>query len=232
MKRKRISQEGLKLIACLSMLIDHCGYVFAPGYHIYYCMRIIGRIAFPIYCFLLAEGAHYTGSRKRYALRLTAGMLLSEIPFDLALSGGLTLRYQSVMVTLLLGFLAICSVEKCRKWWTKTLVVIPFVILADLLMTDYGGHGVLLILLFAATREKTHKRLWQFLGMGVLCFTMGSAPVRLGSISIPIEMFALPALALIAWYNGEKRTRSPGVQWAFYLFYPVHLAVLAALSRW
>lgn len=119
MERKGLSQEGLKLIACLTMLIDHIGAVFVPGYYLYYSMRIIGRIAFPIYCFLLAEGFHYTRSPGKYALRLTIGMVLSEIPFDLALEGRLTLAYQSVMVTLLLGLLAAWAMEKCGSWWKR-----------------------------------------------------------------------------------------------------------------
>ena len=99
MKPKGISQETLKLIACVTMLIDHIGATLvAPTDAIYYAyvelytamawvnlvMRCIGRIAFPIFCFLLVEGAHHTRNPRKYALRLAIGMVLSEIPFDLA----------------------------------------------------------------------------------------------------------------------------------------------------
>ena len=92
-----ISQEGLKLLACITMLIDHIGATLmirliqetsandASLVWLYYLMRIIGRIAFPIYCFLLVEGAAHTRDPKKYGLRLFVGMLLSEIPFDLSL---------------------------------------------------------------------------------------------------------------------------------------------------
>ena len=82
MKRYGLSQEGLKLVACVTMLMDHIGAVLLPQYLF---LRYIGRIAFPIYCFLLAEGVHYTNNPKKYCLRLGVGTMLSEIPFDLAL---------------------------------------------------------------------------------------------------------------------------------------------------
>ena len=108
MERKGLSQEGLKVIACLTMLVDHIGATMVSGYW----LRIIGRIAFPIYCFLLAEGASYTKNPKKYALRLLIGFLLSELPFDLAFRRKLTWDYQNVMLTLLLGFLAVQIIMK------------------------------------------------------------------------------------------------------------------------
>src|SRR5699024_500130 len=95
MKEKGLSQEGLKLLACLTMLLDHIGATLVPGW----TLRIIGRLAFPIFCFLLAEGAHYTKNPAKYAFRLAIGAILSEIPFDFALFGGWTWYYQSVMLT-------------------------------------------------------------------------------------------------------------------------------------
>ena len=90
--KKCLSQEWLKIIACVIMLIDHIGAVLLPQY---IWLRYIGRIAFPIYCFLLAEGVHYTKNPQKYGLRLAAGALLSEIPFDLALFGGVTPYYET-----------------------------------------------------------------------------------------------------------------------------------------
>lgn len=117
MKKSGLSQEMLKIIACVTMLIDHVGATVVESqffvtpfdgiYYLYFAMRIIGRVAFPIYCFLLAEGAHYTHDPRRYALRLFVGALLSEPGFDFALFGGWTWEHQSVMVTLLLA----------SEWW-------------------------------------------------------------------------------------------------------------------
>lgn len=223
MKNRGISQEMLKLIACVAMLLDHIGATLVPGW----TLRIIGRIAFPIYCFLLVEGAHYTRNPKKYALRLAIGAVLSELPFDLAFFGGWTWGYQSVMLTMLVGFFALQAMGKCSNYLLKCLVVLPFALLAEWLLTDYGGAGVLLIALFGISRELPHRLLIQLLGMALICnYLIPGAKIPIGGFRIAIELFALIALIPIAFYSGRKITGSKAVQWGFYLFYPVHLTVL------
>lgn len=214
MEKKILPQEGLKLIACVTMLLDHMGAVFFPNGIL---LRVIGRLAFPIYCFLLAEGAHYTRNPVKYGLRLLVGLILSEIPFDLALYGRISWDHQSVMVTLLLGFLMALCMRKAPLW-TKALLVIPFAILAELLRTDYGSMGVLIIAVFVITRDMENRLLFQAIGVGAICFSMFTT-----SFIQPLATFAMIPIAM---YSGKKRTSSPAVQWAFYLFYPAHLAVL------
>ena len=219
LQRKGISQETLKLIACITMLIDHIGSVFVPGY----TLRIIGRIAFPIYCFLLAEGAYYTKNPRKYAFRLFIGLLLSEIPFDLALKDSLTWRSQSVMFTLLMGFMAIELIKRFKWDWLKLATVVGFCALAEWMSTDYGGYGVLLIVMFSVARGK----LWlQAILLAMVAWMMNSFRIPVLGFRIPIEMFAVLAMVPIACYSGRKSTSGRAVQWAFYLFYPVHLAGL------
>lgn len=223
MKQRGISQETLKLIACATMLLDHIGATLVPGW----TLRIIGRIAFPIYCFLLAEGTHYTRNPKKYAVRLAIGAVLSELPFDLALFGGWTWGYQSVMLTMLVGFLALQAMAKCRNYLLKCLVVLPFALLAEWMLTDYGGAGVVLIALFGISRELPHRLLIQFAGMVLICnYLIPGARIPIGNIRIAIELFAVFALIPIAFYSGRKVTGSRAAQWGFYLFYPVHLTLL------
>lgn len=223
MKQRGISQEMLKLIACITMLLDHIGATLVPGW----TLRIMGRIAFPIYCFLLAEGAHYTRNPKKYALRLAIGAVLSELPFDLAFFGGWTWGYQSVMLTMLVGFFALQAMAKCQNYFLKCLVVLPFALLAEWMLTDYGGAGVLLIAMFGISRELSHKLLIQFVGMALICnYLIPGSRISIGNFRIAIELFALLALIPIALYSGRKVTTSKVVQWGFYLFYPVHLTVL------
>lgn len=243
MQKRGISQETLKLIACVTMLIDHVGasifWNVIPkqgleafqAFQLYQLMRIIGRVAFPIYCFLLAEGVHYTRNPKRYALRLAIGAVLSEIPFDFAFFGGWTLDYQNVMLTLLLGFFALEAMAKCKNWLLKIVVILPFALLAEFLETDYGGQGVLMIALFGLTRELPHRWLFQLAGMAWICSHMMSSGIEIGQFWIPLEMFALIALIPITLYSGQKATSSKAVQWGFYLFYPVHMAVLCLILQ-
>lgn len=226
MKKQGISQETLKVLACITMLIDHIGAVFVPGY----ALRCIGRLSFPIYCFLVAEGCHYTTSPKKYALRMLFMAVVSEAAYDLAFYGGFTLRRQNVMITLLLGFLALELMKKCSNVGLKILAAVPFAIAAELMHSDYGAEGVMVIALFGLTREREHKYLLQFLGMAFIFSGMVSAEIlRIGNY--PLQMQELGALAIIpiSLYNGKKNTTSKAVQWGFYLFYPVHLLVLYLL---
>lgn len=256
MKRNGLSQETLKLIACVTMLIDHIGAtlvillltrnpVDSPEHEwirlLYESMRIIGRIAFPIYCFLLVEGASRTRNPKKYALRLFVGMLLSEIPFDLAFSPtwltyewklttpllGFNPEFNSVMMTLLLGFGMIQCMKRVRGFW-KVVVILPFYILAEKLYTDYAGMGILLIAVFALTRGMEKEKLLCFLGCAVVLCS-GMKDFQIFGIRISMESFAMFALIPIFCYSGRKLTNSKAVQWAFYLFYPVHILILALL---
>lgn len=222
-QRKGLNQETLKVIACVTMLIDHIGAVIWHGYG----LRLIGRIAFPIYCFLLVEGAHYTRNPKKYGLRLLIGAVLAEIPFDMAIFGGITWMHQSAMLTMLMGFIMLICMEHVSGIW-KYVMLIPFYFAAQILHPDYHGMGMAMIALFAWTRDMQGGRILQVIGMAILCW--GRMWVRLGDISVPLEMFAMLALIPIFIYDGRKASRSRSLQWAFYLFYPAHLLVLWILK--
>ena len=131
MPKKCLPQEGLKLIACVCMLVDHIGYLFVPGYH----LRAVGRLAFPIFCFLVAEGEHHTRSAGRYALRLGLWALITELPFDFFACRGWNWRGQNVMFTLLLGFLAVQAIRKFPADWLKIAAVAAAALLAEVLRT-------------------------------------------------------------------------------------------------
>lgn len=227
MTKRPLSQEGLKFLACAIMLLDHIGATLIP----WGTLRIIGRLAFPIFCFLLAEGAHYTRSPRNYLLRLGIGAILSELPFDLALFGSWSWQHQSVMVTLLLGAMALLAMKRMTQPLLKILVLLLFACLADFMNTDYGGAGVLLIGLFGLTRERKYGWVIQLLGMYLICrWIIPGGVVWFIDRYVFIEIFAILALIPIWLYSGKKSTSSRAVQWAFYLFYPVHLWILYLIS--
>ena len=221
-KKHGLSQEGLKLIACVTMLIDHIGAAFVP----WMWLRVVGRIAFPIYCFLLAEGAFYTRNPRRYGTRLAVGALLAELPFELLFFGGISLAHSSVMVTLLLGFVAIESMKKWPKFWP--LVFFGCAVAAEALGTDYGGLGVMLMVFFAITRQKS--KVVQTIGVFIICWMIGGYGWQVGPVYVPIEIVGAAAMVPICLYSGRKATRSKAIQWAFYLFYPVHLTILLLIA--
>lgn len=239
--KRGLSQEGLKTLACVTMLVDHIAAVLILGLlksantginrdflrDLYEAMRTIGRLAFPIYCFLLAEGAHYTRNSRKYALRLAVAAILSELPYDLAFYGGWTIGHQNVMVTLLLSFCALELMKRYPELWKRILICLPFAMLAKFLNTDYGAKGVILVAIFAVTRDWSHRWLWHALGIWFV-FSPGHTMFLnwLSGISVTIQEWAVLAAIPIALYSGEKRSESHALQWTFYLFYPVHLLVL------
>ena len=131
MQTRGLSGSTLKLLAIITMFIDHVGAAVLARmiimgnntellYKVYLTMRTIGRIAFPIFCFLLIEGFEHTRDRKKYALRLLAFAAISEIPFDLAFNSKvLEFGYQNVFFTLFIGLVTIMAmheVEKQQDW--------------------------------------------------------------------------------------------------------------------
>lgn len=245
MHKRSLSQEGLKLIACMTMLLDHIGAtivlaslhqsagaeraVLATCYEI---LRTVGRLSFPIYCFLLSEGTVYTRNPKRYGLRLLALTVLSEIPYDLAFYGVINWQHQNVMVTLLLGFAALQMMKKCTGILPKLLLVLPFAMLAEWLHADYGAEGIFVISVFALTRELPHRHILQFL---FLWFIFSPDHMMMGNwldgFAVSTQEWAVLAVVPIALYGGHKVSKSKSVRWAFYLFYPAHLMVLYLIGR-
>lgn len=248
MNIKRISQEWLKAIACITMLIDHLGYMVFPQAR---WMRLAGRIAFPLYCFLLTQGMEHTRSRPKYLLRLLLTGIVSEFAFDLAFYGEFTWRKQSVMVTLILGAGMLWAMETVVRLLEKPLRVterrnkylgillegacmglmfFPFHYIIGRFRSDYGWKGIFLIAMFATTRRLPLKNLIRTGLMVWLAYYSSSLTVFAG-FTFPFQLPAVLALLPIALYSGRKLTRSKALQWSFQLFYPVHLLLLWLLFR-
>ena len=243
-KMRCIPQEILKLIACVSMLTDHIGAVLFPNAQ---WLRMLGRLAFPVYCFLLSEGMRKTRSPEKYLLRLFIGIFLAELPFDYLFFGGFTWEHQSVMVTLFLGGTMLLVQMRCREMWLKYLLVLPFALLAEACGCDYGGYGIVLVAVFALT----DKWYWQLVAMLVLNLGMDAeymvnslpafhnagwqtkgAVIHILKNYPPIQSLSVLALPLIRLYNGRKLSHSKALQTGFYLFYPVHLALLLIFANY
>lgn len=216
-----IPHEGLKLLACITMLIDHLGAVFFPDAQI---LRIIGRLSYPLYAFLLVEGIHYTRSPLKYGLRLLLVAIVTEYPYDLLFRGEFTWAKNSVMVTLLLGFGAgVCMKDK--PLWKQAILALPFVLLGRYANGTYGMYGVVMIVMFCATRNLPYRAAAQFILMVLLSLRMAGFPARLGT-----QIFAIAGMIPIALYSGEKKSRNRALQWGFTLFYPVHIMIILLIK--
>ena len=212
----------LKLIAIITMTIDHIGYIFIPhGTTQYMIFRGIGRIAFPIFCFLIVEGFHHTKSPLNYLIRLLMFALISEIPFDLAFSNTLiNWQFQNVFFTLAIGLSCLFCLEEIKiKRWFGIFLFALFGI-SFLINCDYGVGGVLLICMFYFTKE-FKDRFWMQLILSGLIFY-----IFFGTSELP----GLIAIFLIGLYNGKRGYNK--AQWLFYLYYPLHLLILFVIATY
>lgn len=238
-RRKRITANVLKIIAIVTMFIDHIGaavlektasYVNAPlpllvaieagnantVQLLDYIFRMIGRIAFPIFCFLIVQGFIHTRSVKKYAIRLFIFALISEIPFNFAFYGRLfNPNYQNVFFTLVIGLFVIWGmnfiqnnhlINDITKMIVKIVIAAIGILIAEYLCTDYSGKGVLLIIILYLLNDN---RLMQCV---------------IGAISFLWEPTSMIAFIIMYFYNGEKGKQLN--KYFFYAFYPVHLLIL------
>ncbi len=207
---------ALKLIAMVSMVFDHVGDNFFPEQT---WMRVIGRIALPIFAFCVAEGFCHTRDRKKYLRRMGLFALVSEIPFDLVTAGKLLeFGHQNIMLTFFWAILGLLCYEALREKLKKGgLVLGIFVLLlfagASLILgLDYNFLAVGLIFLYYLLRDKA--LLWR--NAAGMAF---HAMLR----NVGIYWFGLLGFLPLFLYNGEK---GRGLKWLFYLFYPGHLLLI------
>ena len=234
----------LKWVAIAAMLIDHTAAVMGGLFPFswYDPMRDVGRMAFPIFAYGIAQGCVYTHSARRYLGRLLLFAVLSEIPHRLALrAGSLAFGLFNVFFTLLAGA-ACCQIVKfCKSkgkhWaWAAVVPVGVIVLLCEMQHTDYGGFGVLCILLPYLFWESKPARIIALGSVVALIYIVVShfqgfgmplywiyAPENVGSM-VRETLFALAGVGLIALYNGQPGSRRG--KWAFYVFYPAHLLAL------
>lgn len=205
---KYISGSCLKVIAMLSMLIDHIAYYYGcDNPYLYELMRTVGRIAFPTFAFLLAEGFVHTRNRQKYLISLFAFALLSEIPWMLLNHDG----SHNVIFTLLAGILGLHVIENSKSHWV-TAICITLIGLATILAdTDYSWRGFGLVLIF-----------YMFRGRPELQTLFGIPLMYEYGI-----MGVLVAFSVIWLYNGERGfIQGKAWKYAFYAFYPVHLMMI------
>lgn len=241
MKKFNLSSTFLHLFAMALMLVDHA---YAIGLAEPLWMNCVGRLAFPIFTFMLAEGYFHTRSVGRYARRLLIAAIVSEIPFNFVAGGGWLYPYhQNVMWTLLMGLGAIHLNELARRHGnillrvlTAGFTIVAGFILGTLFMVDYYGVGILMVLLFYFLRGSGWlRKLGQLAGMYYLnCVMLGGRILYftfLGlTFSFPMQGLAVLALIPIWLYRGRQGYRSKWLQWTYYAFYPLHLALLTLFA--
>ena len=235
-----MSALALRIFACVCMLLDHIGYCMHDM-----SLRYIGRLAFPIFIFLMVNGFRHSKSRLRYAGRFALFALLSQIPFSLLCYGELRLDHWNVMVTLLLGLAVIWLGELLRKAPKgKIFCFFPamlsyFACYFGYIRTDYSEKGILFAVIFWLLDGKY---LWICLCsvLTVMQEHLFSCILHLffgNAIHIPdqwdlIQRLSLLSLPFLFSYNGQAGNLPRSAFWkkalqlCFYIFYPLHMLLL------
>ncbi len=216
-----LTNNQLKIIAMLTMLIDHIGVYLYPSVE---WLRIVGRISLPIFAYMIAEGCHYTRHRLRYFLQIAVLAVGCQLVYYFAMDS----LYQGILVTFSLAILVIYSVEYfLRKKDTLSCGLALLAISGTIFLTifapsawpntdfaiDYGIAGVALPVLIYFAPSKWWKLLATTAGIVMLAMAL-----------IPMQWWALLSLPFIALYNGERGKLK--MKYFFYIFYPAHLVAL------
>ena len=243
MKESRfdISSAGLHILGMVLMLMDHTWATIATGHS---WLTWAGRIAFPIFAFLTAEGYFRTKNFKGYLGRMFLFALLSEIPFNMMMSGGRVFYplHQNVLFTFIIALLIMRCIDKIRDkgkvsltmFFSGALLLVGW-LLGSFLFVDYYGAGVVTVLIFYFFHER---KWWAFLLQAICLYYVNTE--MLGGLTVPVELFgqsfefhqqlmALLALIPIWLYRGRKGSESILFRFACYFFYPAHILLLVAL---
>lgn len=240
-----MNNSMLKIIACLLMLIDHMGAALFPEAII---MRMIGRLSFPIFAYLIAIGYSKTNSFSKYLYRLFIFAVVSQIPFSLAFSEEISIHsfsdflrflvgtpspHLNIFFTLAIGLIAIRVWDKGESIIGKIVAVSALGITAQVFSTDYGIYGVAMIVAFYIFR---YSKIKTVISQTIVFLLFYASQILLAisnypGISVKLIWFnqalSILALVFIFSYNGEK---GRNIKYLFYAFYPIHLLVIGLIK--
>ena len=251
MTERMLNKVHLQLIAALAMTIDHLTWILFPGYPVEplpIVLHILGRLAFPIFAFFIAEGYHYTHDRKRYALRLLLFALISHVPYMMAsltfqrygwmslipfATGngiGRFLNQGSVLFSYFVGLLMLAVKDSERlKQWQKTGLVLLLCVLS--FPCDWSCIGSLVVLSIGSNRGKPLRQiLWSLFWISCYAAVYIFALDRVYGLIQFATVLTLPLLALYSGKKSEHPAVNKAMRYFLYLYYPVHLLVLGILG--
>jgi hypothetical protein len=226
-----LTNNQLKIIAMVSMVLDHVGLLFFPDMQIF---RILGRIAFPIFAYMIAEGCRYTKNRAKYLGMIAAMGIVFQVVYFVAMQS----LYQGILVTFSLAIITIYAIDGLlhakRKFWGRVAAVLAlgfvvafvFVLPSFLKDTDfdidYGIWGILLpvIVYFMPSH------VWKVGCASLLLIARGLYYTII--VPIALQWWSLLAIPFLALYNGERGKTK--MKYMFYIFYPLHLVILYGIA--
>lgn len=228
----------LKWIAIVTMLIDHIGVALVPsGTPMYIICRSIGRIAFPLFAFMIAEGYFYTKNYKKYMLRLLTFAVISEVPFDFMLHGKFPVwESQSIYVTFVVALAGLYFFDHfaaANRRFSALLALLGSALAAELFKADYGAYGILIVFVFYFYRGRP-RAVVMWYSIAVIVFSVLNAvsamPYTRSALFALINGFALFSMVPILLYNKKRGYTGPVLQYFFYAFYPAHMLILYLIA--
>ncbi len=234
-----LSGNALKIIAAVAMLLDHIGYLFFPKVMIF---RIIGRIAFPIFAFMIAEGCRYTKSKVKYFLTMSVlGLLIQLVYYFYSRKTTFTVIVTfTVSILLIYGLQSVKAIilDSKSKLFEKLLVVELFAmsvvavyVLNQIVSIEYGFYGCMLPVaasLLHTPKNNTNTAFEKLDKIPVHVIVMGLCLVVMSLERGWVQPYSLLALPLLFLYSGKRG--KVNMKYFFYIFYPLHLAALEGLK--
>lgn len=238
-KVKRLNANALKIIACISMVIDHIGFMFFPKIKIF---RILGRLAFPIFAYFLAKGCYYTRNKLKHFLTLFIVASVCQIVYYIAMKS----TNMSILTTFCISEALIYLLFYLKKSFIENKAVISFVLMLTLfsgiiltyyacekIIIDYGFWGCmtpLIISLFSFGKLPVNDKIKKLDCQATELILLGVSILLLPLSNVLgwINFFSLFAIVLLLFYNGEKGKYN--MKYFFYIFYPLHLCVLEGIA--
>lgn len=227
----------LKILAMIFMVMDHAWATLPIQGEWLTC---VGRLAFPIFAFQIAEGYVHTRDAKAYRRRLLLWAIITEIPFNFMTAGGfINPFHQNVLFTFCLALFVMERVDRTRGrsgllgWVLAAGWLLVGYVLGFVTFLDYYGYGVLICVMFFLCRNSKLAQFAFMLFLNVFWMKGLGYPVTLLGMEmfIPQQAFAMLSLILIWLYNGEQGPYNKTIRRACYAFYPGHIAVLAVLAQ-
>lgn len=231
----------IKVIAIITMLIDHIGFILLDNN--IYC-RLIGRISFPLFCFLLVNGYHHTSDKRKYLIRMLSFSFISEIFFDLSCFNKFDMSHQNVFFTLSFGLITIISTEKFKEYISKQLEYLKdsfiykfilflgtawlvgfFMACNHTLCADYGWFGIILIyaIYLSYGIDFKHKLL---MSLSIIIVNIINCIVDANYI----ELISISSIIFIFLFKDKKVIVPKPIKLFCYIFYPLHLFILLLLK--
>ena len=219
-----LTNNQLKILALIFMTVDHIGVRLFPKYQV---LRIIGRLAFPIFAYMIAEGCRYTRNKKKYILTMAAFAAVCQLVYFFAMNS----LYQCILVTftlsiaLIFAFDHMASKRSARSsaiaflvFITVTFICVGLPRLVKGFTVDYGFLGVLLPLFIYTGRNDIEKLFLCAFGLALISID-----------AYYTQWFSLLALPFLAAYNGRRGKCN--LKYLFYIYYPLHLVIIYAISK-